>query len=78
MDKKFHQMTEDEQYDNLMERLRAMDVKTHGLPRDTYYVLQYSWDVMKHKRRELVSVIDELTTLMEWQQKSEMEASLND
>ena len=78
MDKKFHQMTEDEQYDNLMERLRAMGVKTHGLPRDTYYVLQYSWDAMKYKRRELVTVIDEITTLMEWQQKSEMENSLND
>ena len=78
MDKKFHQMTDEEQYDSLVERLRAMDVKTHGLPRDTYYVLQYSWDAMKYKRRELVTVIDEITTLMEWQQKSEMENSLND
>jgi hypothetical protein len=73
MDKKFHQMTDEEQYDNLMERLRAMDVKTHGLPRDTYYVLQYSWDVMKHKRRELISVVHELTCFMEWQAKSQQE-----
>jgi len=78
MDKKFHQMTDEEQYDSLVERLRAMDVKTHGLPRDTYYVLQYSWDAMRHKRRELVSVIDELTTLMEWQSTSQQEGQDND
>ena len=78
MDKKFHQMTDEEQYDNLVDRLMAMNVEIDGLPKDMYIVLTRSWEPLKWNRRALISITHELTTLMEWQQQSEMEASLND
>ena len=65
-DKKWFEMTDDDRYDQLVARLDALGTATPGLPTDALIVLQQSWQQMIDRhRRALLSVIDELTAMME-------------
>jgi len=61
----WHTLSDDDKYDNLVDRLTQLGLDSPGLPADVLCVLTKSWDTMRWHRRQLLSVINEVTAMME-------------
>ena len=72
---RWHTLTDDERYDQLVARLHALGADMGGVSTEALTLLEQGWwGDMRYYRRELLSVLHEVTAMMERAETARLES----